>query len=188
MPGRTPTEAYFQFIDPIQRALNFITVGRFTVGRDVRGLRIDVIENAALNNGDFAPIRSSSLGPLLLTTGLRLRIDRIDIGNDPFDCQMIGYWFSIFTEESKEIIAFHWTPHVAGLERSFPHLHIGSIVSGGGSVLPERFHKLHIPTEIVSAEAFVRFAIEEFEVVVRPGLDRAAVLRSLSVRPIQSAR
>jgi hypothetical protein len=151
-------------------------------------LRIAAIENATLNNGDATPIRSTSLGPLFLTTGLRLRIVRIDLGNEPFDCQMRGYWYSIFAPAEKEIISFHWTPDVTGLERSFPHMHIGNVVSGGGSVLPDRFHKLHIPTEVVPAEAIVRFAIEELGVVVRSGLDRATVLQALSVHSPQPLR
>lgn len=46
--------------------------------------------------------------------------------------------------------------------------------------MPERFHKLHIPTGSISVEEIVRFAIEELAVEVRPGFDRATVPNELS--------
>ena len=137
--------------------------------------------NLTLNNGDSVQIRSSLLGPLFVAVGLRFRITRIDVGQNPFDCHLAGYWYSIFTVDDDEIVTFHWTPDTSGPERAYPHLHVGSVVSSQSSVLPDRFHKLHLPTERISVESFVRFSIEELGVEIRPGFNRQAVLQSLLI-------
>jgi hypothetical protein len=93
MPSRTPSEAYYQFIDPIQRALNFITVGRLALSRGSAGLRVGFTEGALLNNGDAAPLRAQSLGLLVLSVGYQVRINPVQGVKDRFECQLIEYWY-----------------------------------------------------------------------------------------------
>ena len=180
MAGRTPTEAYFELIDPIQEALNFIAVGRLTLGKDARGIRPGTAEIVTLNDGDPATLLSPLAGPLLLTVSLRVMAHKIDVGRDSYHCQVVGYWYTLYTADEREVIAYHWTPEVSGNQRAFPHLHVGSVVAASSRVAGNTFNKLHIPTGVVSVAAFVRFAVEELGVEARSGLDRGAVLAYLN--------
>jgi hypothetical protein len=180
MPGRNPSEAYFELIDPIQKALNFIVVGRLSLGRDTRGIRPDTVEVVTLNDGDPAPLHSPLAGTLLLSASLRVIVHRVDVGPTSYHCQVVGYWYTLYTADEREVIAYHWTPDVRGNQRDFPHLHIGSVIAASGRVAGAAFNKFHIPTGVVPVAAFVRFAIEELGVGVRPGLDRRAALAQLN--------
>lgn len=180
MPGRTPSEAYFEFIDPIQRALNFITVGRLALSRSPGTLQIGTPENVVLNAGDPAPLRTLVGRQFRLDVSCRISIARIDSGKDPFECQMIAYRYAVLDQDIREVIAFHWAPNATDSSRAYPHLHVGAVVSGNGSVIPDRFHKLHLPTGPIFLEDVVRFAIEELGVEVRSALDRNSVLAELA--------
>jgi hypothetical protein len=179
MPGRTPFEAYFDLIDPFQKALNFIAVGRLSMVRERRDIRIGFEESVSFNYGSPVPLSSSTAGPFFLAAGLHVEVTQVDVGREPFDCRMTGYSYAITTTGDRDVLCFHWAPGMSGNQRSFPHLHIGSIVSRGSQVLPDRFNKLHIPTGIVPVSSLVRCAIQEFGVKVRSGVSTDAALQEL---------
>lgn len=183
MPGRTRTEAIHNEIGPIQEALNYITVGRLALVRGGTSSPTFPVESVILNRGDPAPIRSSLLGTLFLRAGVWLHISQDARDRTVFSATLARYAYLILDPSGREILGYHWNSFATGRERSFPHLHIGHVVSGKGEVLPDRFHKLHIPTGIVSARSVVHFAIEEMEVQIRAGLDREQVLRNLRMPP-----
>jgi hypothetical protein len=180
MPGRTPTEAYFQFIEPMQRALNFIAVGRLLLSRpfgsSVGGRLIDT----SFNEAEPAPIGGANIGRLYLRAACRCRIDTELSTPRSYQCRLVGYSYGFLNAEGRDLLTFHWNSNATGAERSFPHLHIGAPVSSGSTLIPERLHKLHIPTGVIPVGALVRFAIEELEIDVRPGMNRAGVLDELS--------
>ncbi|MCA9859282.1 MAG: hypothetical protein KC438_06140 [Thermomicrobiales bacterium] len=180
MLGRTPIEAYSSFVEPIQEALNTITVGRLLLARESGGIRVDSPLNLSLNGGMPAPLRSAAPGSMFVEVNLRVRIAALDFERFRYQCFQIGYWYRFFDTDLDEIVAFHWTPDVSSPERHYPHLHVGHIVVRQSSAFQGRFHKLHIPTGRISAMHLVRLAIEEFGVNVRPGMDRAAVLADLN--------
>jgi hypothetical protein len=180
MPGRTPTEAYFELIDPIQEALNHIIVGRLILGREFRGAHSQSPEVVILNNGDPALLKSSLAGDLYVTVGLRVKTSRIDLGRNAFDSHIVGYWYTLSSSDDRELIAFHWTPDAAPPQRPFPHVHMGSALTGRSHIAGGDLNKLHIPTGLITVAAFVRFLIEELEVRVRPNFDRQAVLTNLN--------
>ncbi|MGC4105053.1 MAG: hypothetical protein QM753_01705 [Thermomicrobiales bacterium] len=64
-----------------------------------------------------------------------------------------------------EVLTYHWTPNDPYAKRTWPHLHVGSaFVDAEARREPWTFHKTHLVTGPVSAAAFVRMAIEEFDV------------------------
>jgi len=179
MAGRTPTEAFVEFIAPIQQALGLLTAGRLLLAGNSRGLRVGQPEKVIFNDGDPINLRSSLAGSIFLELTLRVETIHLPHGPDPYDCRLVGYWYALSTSASREILAFHWTPDMIGNQRSFPHLHVGTVVSSEGGVAPDRFHKLHIPTGHVSVPALVRFAIQEFGVSVRPSVETEAAIHQL---------
>ncbi len=180
MQGRTPTEAYFQFIEPIQQALNFVAVGRLLLGRPYGGSADGRLIDTSFNDAEPAPLRGATTGSLFLRVAFRCRIDHAPTTIHPFQCGLVGYSYGFLDADGRELLAFHWNSIAAGAERSFPHLHIGASISRSSTLLPGRLHKLHIPTGVIPVSAMVRFAIEELHVDVRPGLNREQVLERLS--------
>ena len=178
--GRTPSDAFSNYIDPLQRALNLITVGRLVHFRNRRGIAVDSVETALLNNGNLAPMNAGRLGTISISAGFQFRIVRASDIGDQFRCETVEYWYSFQDASEQELLTCYWTPEAQSPLRSHPHVYIGNTVTKGSSFLPERFHKLHIPTAPLSAAAIIRFAVEELDVKVRSGTTRDAVLEVLS--------
>ncbi len=180
MAARTPTEAIIAFVEPIQKALNYIAVGRLTFGRTGTGHRRSLIQVISLNEGAAVPLSAPFHPSISLSTSLWVRVREYSGNAEPYSCEVVTYWHTFGSVGNNEILAFHWAPDAAGNARTFPHVHIGHMISGRGAFASDRFHKLHIPTGFVPVEAIVRFAIEELGVEVRRGFDRAAVLADLA--------
>lgn len=169
MAGRTPGDAYRNYIEPMREALHCITQVPITV-RENKRLQIDTPYSAALNNMDPVPLRGGV--PLHLTVGQTIRIIRTDDPEDirgPFKVRTIDYFYLLATEADDEILSFQWTPEAtaAGVVNavSFPHLHVGPAMIGEApAIRPKNLHKAHIPTGRISLEAFIRLAIVEFDV------------------------
>ena len=88
MPGRTPTEAYFQFIEPMQRALNFVTVGRLLFGRPYGGPAAGSLIDTSFNNAEPAPLGGTRTGGPFSEGGVSLP-DRSRAGHaSPFPVQV----------------------------------------------------------------------------------------------------
>lgn len=180
MPGRTPAEALLNSIEPLQTALNYITVGRLTFGNASREFEPGTIQSVALNGGKPTPVRSTLVPSLSFSSIIWLRL-HLDRGHrEPYSCEIASYWHTFEIEQIGEFLAYHWTPLATGEARTSPHMHVGSLVTGSSSILPARFHKLHLATGIVTIEDVVRFAIEELNAELRPSLDRSVVLKSLA--------
>jgi hypothetical protein len=180
MPGRTPTEAYHNFTEPNQSALNTISVGRLLLARKHGTINVETQLAVALNGGARSPLKWSGSGQIFIEVAILVSIDPLIFGEHRFQCRQIGYWHRISDGEGREILAYHWTPNVSGSERSFPHLHVGSAVPLFPSELASRFHKFHIPTGVMTVPQLVRFAIQELGVFVRPGLNQESVLAQLN--------
>lgn len=132
---------------------------------------------------DFAdPIQLTSpvAGPVLADVALRVVVRQIEVGREPYECRIVGYRYALMTPYDREIISFHWTPEMAGNQRPYPHMHIGSLISGERQIVPDRSNKLHIPTGVISLGALVRFLVQELDVRVRPGRNRDSMLRARS--------
>jgi hypothetical protein len=180
MLGRTPAEAFSSFIEPIQSALNTVSVGRLLLARSKHGVPPGEPLIIALNGGNPVPLRSPVAGLLHIEAALRVMIEPMEFSRFRFQCIQTGYWTGLLDKEHNEILAFHWTPDAVRNERSYPHLHIGRVVLRDDAAPLGRFHKLHILTGQLSLQHLVRLTIEEFNVSPRPGMNRATVLEGLN--------
>ena len=180
MLGRTQSEAYHSFIEPIQSALNTISVGRLLLARKHGSIDAGVPLIVTLNGGSNTPLRRTGRGQLLLEVALRVRIDALTFGTRRYQCTLNGYWYTLAEDQGQEVVTYHWTPEARGLERPFPHVHIGRAISGKTTDHWEDTHKLHLPSGIVSVQHFVRFAIQDLGVRVHPNLRRDHVLSQLN--------
>jgi hypothetical protein len=99
---------------------------------------------------------SVAIAVRIAQTGSQRRLERYEV-------VIVEYLYALTTDDSKEILAFHWTPETADPnQRTFPHLHVGAInLNANGPIRPGSFHKIHIPTSHVSVESVIRLAITE---------------------------
>ncbi|MGC4190228.1 MAG: hypothetical protein QM589_03215 [Thermomicrobiales bacterium] len=90
-------------------------------------------------------------------------------GHDSYLVVMTSTTYQLFRgdERSKfdEVVTYHWTPNDPNAKRTWPHLHVGSaFIDIEARREPWSLHKTHLVTGPVSAAAFVRMAVEEFDV------------------------
>ena len=116
------------------------------------------------DSDDDDVIRLAGPYPLSLHARLWCRIVISDDEPTSVSVAIVGYFYRIATTSDREVIAFHWNPMATPPQRTYPHLHIGSLVSSGSLFLPDRFNKLHIPAGPLSLQQVLRFAIEELDV------------------------
>lgn len=138
MPGRTPTEAIIDFIVPIQKALNYIAIGRLTFGQTPGKQLGDSVRSISLNDGNPVRLSTPRSSPIFLSTSLWIRMREHPNRREPYSCEVVTYWHTLKSNNGAEIIAFHWTPGAGSRARLFPHIHIGSLVASGGNFMPER--------------------------------------------------
>lgn len=153
----------------MNEALGCITAGRLTVPRAHR-FETDRVYSIVLQRGDL--VRLHGVIPLLFSVGHQFRIvETEDHDGGPFKVRTVQYWYLLETKQGHELLAFHWTPETEqSAQRRYPHLHLGSaMLASDAPLLPGRFNQMHIPTNRVSLESVIRFAVEELGVrALRP--------------------
>lgn len=168
MAGKTANAAFRNYIDPVQEALQCITLRRLS--RPAGGkLALNVPYSIALNDMDPIPLKGQH--SLHLTVGQQVRLIRTEPDDErgPIRVTTISYFYAFSAPVDgvvKEALTFQWTPEAVGANTvTFPHLHIGpALLVGQTAIRPDDLHRAHIPTGRVSLEAVVRLAITEFGV------------------------
>lgn len=180
MRGRTPAEAYRTFVGPLQAALNTISDGRLVLTNRLDSIQAGRPLAISLNSGVPTPLRFAKSDRLFIQVAFWALIEPFALGTQRFECRQTAYWYTVTNHTGQELLAYHWTPEVRTLERRYPHLHIGSAASSQSSLSVGAFHKLHLPTNLISIQHLVRFAIQELGVPVRSGHSRDLVLAQLT--------
>jgi hypothetical protein len=170
LPGRTAHEAWENYVGPMRRALQCVTLGRFTLLERTPDILPDTTYVVALNRMDSVRLRSRE--GLYLVAGQRIRIYEANPELPQERYRVTTLWYAYgFTQKARdgseeELIAFHWDRERTA-QNPYPlgHLHIGPALLANQTVIrPGDFHNAHIPTERVALEAVVRFAITELNV------------------------
>ncbi len=109
----------------------------------------------------FRPVAIRTIRSTFIQVAFWALIEPFALGTQRFECRQTAYWYTVTNHTGQELLAYHWTPEVRTLERRYPHLHIGSAASSQSSLSVGAFHKLHLPTNLISIQHLVRFAIQE---------------------------
>ncbi|MHB8574326.1 MAG: hypothetical protein ACYDCQ_03250 [Dehalococcoidia bacterium] len=86
---------------------------------------------------------------------------------------LAAYYYGLFDVRGREILAYHWHPHVAGVD--FPHLHVSAaavrpdVLSAAGlselsNALQPELAEAHLPTGWIEIEDVVALVIRHFHV------------------------
>lgn len=185
MAGRDPREAFHNFIDPMNRALNCVADGRLSVSGGIGDLATNWDYSVTTarrrddpTSGEGDPV--TLIGPSNLRLGIRQTILIVAAEGErgPYKVETRAYSYRFLADSGeghREVLAFHWNLDSVGTPHH-PHLHVGSPVVSGSSFYPGTFNKLHIPTGRLSLEAVLMFAINEMAVEPTHGRARALVL------------
>jgi hypothetical protein len=121
------------------------------------------------------PVRLAGPGRLSLRVEHYYRVRRKGTGN-LWKVETAAYLYSIYDAEVREIIAYHWRPHVTGAV--FPHLHLSyglvsatvlerAALSSAHNGLRPDFAAAHLPTRRIALEDVLRTVIEQLGVEPR---------------------
>ena len=75
-----------------------------------------------------------------------------------WDIVSVGYYYVLEDQSEREILAYHWHPHIAQIP--FPHLHVGV----GAGIGRRELSAAHLPTGHVELRDVVRLAVRDFGV------------------------
>ena len=151
MPARSLAGAVHDHLEPLNSAIGCITQVplAFQERRAASRFRADQLYTVAINN--LRPVGLAGSQDVSITVGHRFRIRKASEHSDDFEAETASYFYSLLTPLEVEILTFQWTP-AATTSKTFPHLHVGrAIVSDKTLIMPERFHKVHVPTGHVRA-------------------------------------
>lgn len=162
----------------MNRALSGVSAGRLVVSPRLSRLELGAVYSITFSRETSVALR----GQLDVSLDVRHAVRIISPSDQPdsYGLETVVYAYHLESYDRREMISFHWNRPATPPERSYPHLHIGSIVATGSPILPDRFHKLHIPSGPLTLATVVTFAIEELGVEVLPGRDRDAMLREIA--------
>ncbi len=151
MPGRTPTEAFAAFSEPLQTALACIASAKLTTSRGGRG-DLHVEHVWTINRGEGVAV-----GPgLRLNATMRYEIVRTSAQAQPFKISTRAYLYAIEGGNQEEILCAHWHPDSSS-PVNWPHWHIGVAALLPHGVLTPR---AHLRSSRIAFEEMVRYAIE----------------------------
>jgi|GEM_PF-1593396 len=165
MRRNTPGQAYERYAKALQAVVGCVTEARLTLNEN-RAIELDKVYAIVLKSGDGVHL-SSKYGGIQFDLGQRFRIVRDpEVAQGPYRATIVEYWYGFAIQDGPSLLGYHWTPETTAVsQRTFPHLHIESGLIGETVHSRLRsFNKLHVPTERVSCESIVRFAIEELGV------------------------
>ncbi|WP_141979690.1 hypothetical protein [Saccharothrix saharensis] len=154
MPGRTPSEAFDAFVDPLKEALSCLAHAKINVTHGGRTV-VDEEHSLYLNRATAVELK----GPARLELGIRMRYKIIrdeSLEKGPFRVTTLAYDYLLARKSGEAVLNFHWHPSGKSHNKQ-PHIHVGTNELANDSVLT---NKIHVPTGRVSVEQVLRAAIE----------------------------
>lgn len=97
--------------------------------------------------------------PLLLV--VKIGFQFVDRAARSWDAAITSYHHAFEDQDEREILAYHWHPHIAQIP--FPHLHLGP----GAGIGRSELSSAHLPSGAVELRDVVRLAIRDFNVTPR---------------------
>jgi len=156
LPGRSPSEAVEDFLEPLKDAVACVAHAKFTYSRGGRSQR-GKIHALTLNRDE--PVKLKCAPVLMLRVGMQCEIVPNDReGQEPWRVSSRAYCYELQTFSGELVWSYHWHP-TSRMRR--PHIHIGRTQIRDNAVLS---HKAHHPTDRVSLESIVRTCITEYGV------------------------
>ncbi|GLW32307.1 hypothetical protein [Actinoplanes regularis] len=152
MPGKNPSEAFYNFHRPLQQNITCLS-------------RDDVLVASPGGRHELGKTHGLSLagGPMLLTgeglqldVGLQYELIKTgETGKNAYRVTTRAYAYTLLDEDNKPLYGWHWHPF--GKSSFFaPHTHPFGM--GAHSILP---HRAHMPSGRVSLESVVRCCIDQ---------------------------
>lgn len=152
MAGRSPHEAFRNFLDPLQRAVSCVT-------RDViyhQGGHFPHPVPHVLTLGKARLVKLAGRGGIHLSMIMHYRLVPAEGERGPWKVSTVAYYYNLHDAGGKEIISYQWHPESRSSATN-PHLHLGA----GALVGHAELAKAHLPTGRVALEDVIRIAITD---------------------------
>jgi hypothetical protein len=161
----------------IARQRSFVLKDAITGESAIGTLTTETEYSVSLNNMYSVPLKSSPKVYLIAGQTIKFYEWNPDVPSERYRVSALSYLYGFTAKpdsesEEVELLMFQWRRE-PDPSNDYPlgHLHIGpGLLSKSSLIRPKDFHKAHIPTERLSFEAVVRFAITELG--VRPERQR----------------
>ena len=153
--GRSPAEAVAEYRHSIQRLLSCVTSSVVDVAGGYYPAQVP--HRLTLNGGVSVALD----GPSRLRLELQQYYRIVETGRPGalWMVDVVGYYYAIHDSEEREVLLYHWHPHVNS-PVVIPHLHLEQ----GAQVGRAEVREAHLPTGEVSLNAILRVLIEEMGV------------------------
>lgn len=158
MASKTPREAAWAFIEPLQRSLSCVTPGVLNYAGG--NYPSDVPHVLYIGRGD--PVQLPGEAGISLTFQMQYRLLAAGDERGVWNAQIAGYLYGFDDAEGREILAYHWHPDGRSAERK-PHLHLGA----GAHVGRMELTTAHLPTGRIPVELLLRLSIRSLGVEPR---------------------
>ena len=154
MPGKKPSEAVREYIQPLQQSLSCFTN---SVLRSSGPYEPDKVLVATFS-GTTARLRTKNSEQLHLGFVQHFSIKSHLLG---YKIKTRSYYYSLEDKYGHEIVAFHWHPDSENGDVPFAHMHLGH---GAAERLRKELYKIHFPTARISFEEVGILLLDHFEV------------------------
>ena len=159
MAGRTPYEAFRNFLHPLQQSISCVTPSVLTV-REGGFYPRDEPYALFISGGAPVPIAGPQGAHFGLSVAQQYRLVEHAGARGPWKVSTIAYEYVLRTDvDGEEIVAYHWHPRGPS-PITTPHLHVGA----GAEVTRRDMLGAHLPTGRIALEEFLRCLIRDFEV------------------------
>jgi hypothetical protein len=163
VPTYDERDALHAFIEAMQSALRCLTPAPFTLERNIMSLGTRQNPTHSLTLNELRPVLLGGRIAMAIMAGNRFQMQTPNPQSEPM-ATVNRYFYALCASTGEEALTFQWTPNAIH-GKTLPHLHVGrAVVSDKTLLLPDRFHKVHVPTGHITLAAVVRLAIEEFQV------------------------
>lgn len=155
MPGKSPRDAEWAFVERLQRAFGCVTHERLNFS----GGNYKSAAPLVLLLGDGSPVELRGPAQISLTFQMHYRIVESEGVRGPWKTTTSGYLYGLDDADGHEILEYHWHPS-GHSEETNPHLHLGA----GALVARPELPGAHLPTGRVAVEDVLHLAITVFGV------------------------
>ena len=173
---RSPSQPVRALRDEVQQAVSCVSD---TVVLVSRGGYAPAAANAPHHSLTLSDYTTRLAGPGRLSLGVEIqyRINPTRGERGRWQAEVAAYYYGLYDVDAREILAYHWHPHVENVP--FAHLHVshGAVqrtvldrlqLSAAHNALRPDLAAAHLPTGQIALQTVLRLAIEQFQVLPRP--------------------
>ena len=155
MPGKNPSEAIREYIQPLQQSLSCFTRSVLRPS----GYEVDELLLATFSGSRGVRLRARDSRELHLVFVQHFSVRSHFLSR--YKVTTRAYYYTLENQYGHEIFAFHWHPESENDTVPFAHMHLGH---GSADRLRDELYDIHFPTPRIAFEEVGIVLLDHFEV------------------------